>query len=517
MNGYVYTYWNGQYVFGSLQNFLAGIPLNFSGAPDGQINANRDFRDISMNPYVQDDWKVSSRLTVNIGLRYEWQSNPVERRNVLHNVANPPYGAGYSSVPNAWANSPSRFNFDPRFGFAYDVFGDHKTALRGGFAINHDPLQTFTFFAGYVGTPPFLTLNQLICSTPGCTYPAFPTPFAGGTTQATLPSLTNGTNYRIDNTPYQIQWNLNLQREFANTVFTAGYVGTRGVHLLSFRDFNAPVPTTDSTGLLHFTNAAGVQNPRTNPNFGSLDLYDTSTLSRYNSLQLSAKRNLAAGLLGQLSYTWSHCTDDGPPGNGLGGNNGSNAVVNPYNQAADKGNCGFDIRHNLTVNGVYMLPFKANRLVSGWQVTGIVSRRTGVPFSIQTGFDRALLQNNFDQVRPNYTAGCDIAQGQNVNRWYNPACFTLQPVGTIGNTGRNIGTAPGYVSADMALLKETQIFERLQMQFRAEVFNLLNHTNLSTPALSVFGSNGAVLANAGRITAIVGTSRQIQFGVKFLF
>ena len=382
----------------------------------------------------------------------------------------------------------------------------------------HDPLQTYTFFAGYDGTPPFLTVNQTICTTPGCTYPAFPTPFVvTGASSPVKPSLTNGTNYNIDTTPYMMQWNLNVQRELGGWVLTAGYVGTRGIHLLSFRDFNPPIATTDASGVMHFASAGGVQNPRINQNFGSLDLYDTSTLSSYHGMQASLKRNLTNNLLGQLSYTYSHCIDDGPPGNGLGGNNGSNAVSNPYNQAADKGNCGFDIRHNLTVNAVYMLPFHKNRFVSGWQLTGIESFRTGVPYSILTGFDRALLQNNFDQVRPNYIAGCDVTAGQNVNRWFNPACFSLQPVGTIGNLGRNTGTAPGYVSTDFAVLKETVLKERLRLQFRAELFNIFNHANFGVPSLSVFSSNGSVLANAGRITSIVGTSRQIQFALKLLF
>ena len=136
---------------------------------------------------------------------------------------------------------------------------------------------------------------------------------------------------------------------------------------------------------------------------------------------------------------------------------------------------------------------------------------------ILTGFDRALLQNNFDQVRPNYIAGCDVTAGQNVNQWFNPSCFSLQPVGTIGNLGRNTGTAPGYVSTDFAVLKETVLKERLRLQFRAELFNIFNHANFGVPAASVFSSSGAVLANAGRITSIVGTSRQIQFAIKLLF
>jgi hypothetical protein len=175
------------------------------------------------------------------------------------------------------------------------------------------------------------------------------------------------------------------------------------------------------------------------------------------------------------------------------------------------------VKQNLVGSVVYSLPFRGNRWKSGWQVTAIQNWRTGVPFTVIDGFDRALTSNSFDQGRPNYISGCNPFANQTPNHWFNPNCFALQQVGTLGNSGRSNGTAPGYVTTDFSLTKDTTIREALKVQFRAELFNLFNHANLGIPASGAFTSAGTVAANAGAITSIVGNARQVQFGLKFLF
>jgi hypothetical protein len=515
INSFSYTYWNGNYTFTSLQMLLNGTPRIFTGARDGEAYGNRDFRDIALAPYIQDDWKLTRKLTLNMGLRYEFQTNPIEAHGNLHNVVNPLTDTSYTNVPHAFKTNPSVWNWDPRFGFAYDVFGDHKTSLRGGFGLFHDPFQTYAYFSGYVGTPPFNSLNQ--------ENPSFPIPFQGTIGPQPLPSLTFGTVYDIQKTPYQMQWNLNVQREIVrDTTLTVGYVGSRGVNLLSFRDYNPPQVEVDANGVQHFgkiVNGVGVSNPRLNPNFGTLTLTQPSSLSRYNAMQMSVNERFSSSLQTYLSYTYSHCVDLAYTYGGLGGNNGTSAWNNPYDGSTDKGSCSYDIRHNLTLNAVYRLPFKGNRVVEGWQLSGIESFRTGVPFTVTTGFDTALLGNNFATPRPNRVAGCDITANQSRIHWYNPACFQLQPAGTLGNSGRNIATSPSYATLDVNLAKDTKITEATTVQFRAEFFNILNHTNFNFPSttLGAFTSTGAPNPNAGTITSTVGTSRQIQFALKVLF
>ncbi len=525
INSYSYTYWNGNYTFPGLVALLTGSPSLFTGAKDGEAYGNRDFRDVSLKPYIEDDWKVTRRLTLNLGFRYEFQTNPNEQHNVLHNLINPPYGAAYASVPNAFATNPNVHNFDPRFGFAYDVFGDHKTSLRGGFGVFHDPAQTYVFFSGYVGTPPFNSLNQ--------SNPSYPIPFQGSGVSAPLPSLTFGTDYQIHKTPYMMQYNLNLQREvFKGSVLTVGYVGSRGIDLLSFRDYNPPVPTVLPNGTLQFGNpATGISNTRINPLFGTQVLTNPGSSSHYNSVQTSYNNRFGSNFTGNFSYVYSHCIDGAYTYGGLGGNNGTSAWTNPYDGSRERGNCGFDIRHNLTLNLVYRLPFHGNRFVEGWQISGIEAYRTGVPLSVGIGYDRALLSNNFSSVRPDVIAGCDVTANQSAAHWFNKSCFTLPAPGVVGNLGKNTITAPGYTAADVSISKDTKIFERVNAQFRAEIFNVFNHTNFGIPVLNAFsapGSGSAALvasptgitgnaSNAGQITSIVGTSRQIQFGLKILF
>jgi hypothetical protein len=281
-------------------------------------------------------------------------------------------------------------------------------------------------------------------------------------------------------------------------------------------------------GTLQFGNpATGISYPRINPAFGTEVLTNPGSSSHYNAMQMSYNNNFSNGLLANLSYVYSHCTDGAYTYGGLGGNNGTSAWTNPYDGSRERGNCGFDIRQNLTLNVVYRLPFHGNRLVEGWQISGIESFRTGVPISIGIGYDRALLSNNFSSVRPDVIAGCNVTANQSPQAWFNKSCFTLPATGTVGNLGKNTVTAPGYEAVDFSLSKDTRILERLNVQFRAEIFNILNHTNFGVPALNAFtavaGLNGSPTGitgnapNAGQITSIVGTSRQIQFGLKFLF
>ncbi len=218
----VLVFWNGFYIFQSgfpttqgnncataAQCFLQGQPFLFVGAPNGGDNGSRAERYDAVQPYFQDDWKVTSRLTINLGLRYDWETNPIETHNLFYNVAEsatqagPPFAPNFINVPHAYATNPSNKNFDPRVGLAWDVFGDHKTSVRAGFGIFHDPLTTYDFSSAYVSSPPFNTTDQLFF-TPDTVWPK---PFLG----STIPSLSQitGTYYGTNTTPYSLEYTVN--------------------------------------------------------------------------------------------------------------------------------------------------------------------------------------------------------------------------------------------------------------------------------------------------------------------
>src|SRR5581483_3598928 len=456
LNPFVLVFWNGFYIFNSGlspkpgvvppcatgdQCFLEGEPLLFEGAPNGGTNSYRAERYDAVQPYIQDDWKVNNRLTINIGLRYDWETNPIEIHNQFYNIVGPPFQPNFVNVPHAYQNNPSNMNFDPRVGLAWDVFGDHKTAVRAGFGIFHDPYTTYTFSSAYVSTHPYDTQLQFFFGGD----PNWPTPLTGGAEPSF--SQTTGTYYGIKTTPYTLEYTLSIQRELPwNNLFTIGYQGTRGVHLLAFHDFNAPIPTVIN-GVDYFA-INGVQNPRPVPALGSQDLTDTTSYSSYNGLQVGLTHRASSNLVYQFSYTYSHCIDSAYTYGGLGFNNVTSAITNPYNWNADKGNCSFDLRHNISFNAVYLLPFKGNRLKEGWQISGVTSWHTRVNFSLGEG-DQADLGNTFDSERPNFVPnapGCNnnVYANQTVGNWFNLNCFAPSTYGTVGNLGRNNLIGPGY-------------------------------------------------------------------------
>jgi hypothetical protein len=545
------VYWpftsGSSWVFASLTNFLSGTATSVSGALDSPINYPiRDLREINMVFYGHDEWKVSQRLTVNFGLRYEPTNNPTEAHNNLYAITNFQTDTGFVPVSNAYLNNPSKKNFDPRVGFAYDIFGDHKTALRGGFGIFHDVMFAGEYAIYYINAKPW----NLITQTSGLT---FPTPFSQSLPNATV---TNGYDPLADKTPYLMEYNLNLQHEFGQgMVATIGYVGSHGVNLFTESDQN-PVP--------HYYNAAGqiVFQPtcgnntgaaacapgvsgRQNPALGSFTVAENGTTSRYDSLQATLNRRLTKNLQAQASYTWSGCQSTGDSVLASLNGNGPSVEGNPFNRQYDYSRCAYNANNVFRLNALYELPFHGNRFVQGWQITGIWSASSGLPFNVTDGIDLTNQLGITTTPRPNYnpngaayTSGAVSYPACNntpiigrANLWFNPTCFTPQAFGTLGNLGREALWGPGLTSVDMALLKTTRLSERVTLQFRAEVFNIFNRTNLSLPVASVFTGTASPTsqflgtvnpinyntATAGQILSAAVPSREIQLGLKLVF
>jgi hypothetical protein len=361
-------------------------------------------------------------------------------------------------------------------------------------------------------------------------FPTFPSP----TLNAPLPSQSNAVNYDTSGTPYQMQWNFNIQREIASaTILTVGYVGSRGVHLFYQRDQNPAVPFIGADGHQVFATQGpfGIStNPRINPALGPFNGAVAGGNSVYNSLQVNLNRRFQRNVQGGLSYTWSHCIDNGSSTYGL---EGGFPQENPYNTAGDRGNCLFDRRHALVVSSLVSLPFHGSftghQLIEGWQLSGIANVHSGTPFTVGDGFDRAGLGAAFVNDRPNLNAGrtVDNILTKKLTEWYDPTAFSLPPVGELGNMGRNNLIGPHFWDIDFSVLKDTSITERLKLQFRAEFFNILNHPNWGLPNGQVYqqacatcqvgGGGGFINPIAGTITTLAAPMRQIQFGLKLIF
>ena len=570
----------GDYIFLSLQSFIQGVPFLGYAVNDSPFTDDpfRYFREIDINPYINDSWKVSSRLTLNIGVRYEYGTNP--SGFPLYTIANPPFGDGaFAHVGHVFQTSPNRKNIDPRVGLAWAPFGDQKTSIRAGFGIFHDPVAPRTYASAYYFDPPFnyhqfspgtMTFPNAFLNAPPVLPPQdVPTLCAADNVSNNsigCTSLGDGVPFNTTVAPYQQQWNLNVQRSLGSgTILTVGYVGSRGVHLFSQRNLNPSLTSTSAAagcgtgplgGLLNgcstptgspcvptvanlsscyfgafdpVVSAVEPIIPRVNNNYAELNENVTGGRSSYNSLQVSLVRQASKGITMQFSYTYSHCLDDGSGSYGL--EEGATGQLDPYDPLYDYGDCTFDLRHNFVGNVIYQLPFRGNRLIEGWQVSGIFTAQSGSPFSISDGFDQAGLDNNVASTRPNVTPGCDPYVRKKVlgptnivePQWINGSCFALEPAGTLGNAGRDTLFGPRFINLDFALLKNTKITERLNAQFRAEFFNIANRTDFVAPNASLWSAAGPTDAGVptptyGFIAATVPNSqREIQFAIKLLF
>ncbi len=509
----------GSLTFSNIAGFLQGQPNNYNGNTPGSI-LERTYLFYTIGLYIQDDFHVRSNLTLNVGLRYEFMTTTTETkghgsalRDVQHDAA-PTLGEPFRNM--------SLKNFSPRFGFAWDVKGDGKTAVRGGFALLYD-IGVFgqALSIGGTGTPPFSTLSSARPST--FVLPLVYPPGSVGKTVRTVDYLMQQ--------PHMLDYNIAIERQLPARIGLAlAYAGSRGINIMKTTDGNPTVPQTLPDGR-HFW---PVNAPRTNPNWDGMEFKTAGSDSWYNSLQFGLTKAVGHGLQFQSSYSWAKVIDT-TQGQAGADNAASNIFgSDPSRTQTDRAVADFDITHNWRFNTTYQLPGLVNggkairALLNGWRMSSIVSMQTGYPFtpSLNSNRSRSVVNTGGGGIdRPDLLPGRNngnIILGGPV-RYFDPTAFALEPAGFLGNAGRNILRGPGLANFDFSLVKDTAIpmmGESGRLEFRAEFFNLLNHANFGMPNRTVFAgtqNTEAPLATAGVINSTSTAPRQVQFALKLLF
>jgi len=522
----------GAYEFPDLRSFLQADPSLFTGLIPGG-SAYKSYRRNYFAVFVHDDFKFRPNLTLNFGLRYEFMTVPTEKYNRISNFRT--HIENGFIVPDTeptvgqpfWENDHN--TFAPRVGFAWDPRANGRTVLRGGFGVFYDhPITEFRFFTR--GNPPFY-------NTVSVDNPPFPFGLAGGSGEAAQ-SLPEGVAFEQD-TPTKLQWNFSIQRQLTDrAVFQVAYLGSHAYHLTYMGDNNSAIPTSISADGTKFF-ARGL--PRRNPELGRGRDLRFGASAFYHSFQFDYSQRVTQGLRAKTTYTYSSNIDDSEGGVTAGHHAGAPPnSQDPDNIRADRGLASVHARHIFSTNFTYALPGAslggvAGRVLGGWELSSIIGANTGEPLTAQIGFNNSRNRIGRNADRPDLapgasnnptsgvTAGCgSIPAGQKLgtpDRFYDPCAFVLPTPGTYGNVGRNTIIGPGFFNLDMSLVKNTQVNERVGVEFRAEFFNILNRANFGTPSVGVLNNdaNNRWRESSGVVTYTINTSRQIQFGTKITF
>ncbi|MBI3896007.1 MAG: TonB-dependent receptor [Acidobacteria bacterium] len=507
----------GQFTFNTLKDLLEGTPRQVTIISPGSETTSYPRRTLFAF-FVQDDWQVRTGLTLNMGLRYEPSTIPIEKYERVASLPLDPLKV--QTVEDLIYGNPqqenrSLKNFAPRFGLAWDVFGDGKTSLRSGFGISYGLTPTMQESRSLLGAP-FSTSTLYFPN------PPFPDPTAG---QIRAGAISAGGNPRGLKNTYVMSWSLEIQRQITESIVTSvGYLGNHGVNIPGFMPdwTNRPTPILRADGSFFYPAGAPTQNSRLS---AGASQNQNNLTSFYNGLVASLRKRMAGGLQYQVAYTWSKALD---MDSGPGGIQYQNNEHIPEWRRPDLnwGPADFDIRQNFTSNLSYEWPFSTEGLlghfIEGWSTNFILSLSSGHPLALKNGFARSRNgeTNATFGERPNLKPGFthkDIVQG-GPDQYYDPNVFKLQDIGTYGNLGRHVAEGPGYATFDFSAFKRFPIAEGKSLQFRAEFFNLFNHPNFQIPDPFIFFDATEVPSKtAGRVASTTSSSRQIQFGLKLTF
>jgi hypothetical protein len=506
------TFSLGIYAFADLRGFLENRPLRFIGlTPDAQFD--RYWRSTLFAAYVQDEVRLTDRLTVNGGLRYETYTMPEDTRGrdatLLSLTDTEP-------LVGRLFEGPPRLNFSPRGGIAWDVFGDGRTSVRGGYGLYFNTLNQQNLIVTVTNPP--ATPRPVIAS------PTFPDPFTRGGSMSIRPMQWDLVSPRVH------VWNASVERElFADTTVMVAYAGSRGRHLLRSGDLNVAPPATLPDGTVFIPPGT----PRPNPAFTTIEVKTSDGDSWYRALILEARRRWKDGFSVQASYTWSNSEDTTQASTFFSdATNGTTSAFPEFIPDYNRGPSDFDVRHNLVINATWALPFArgaggwSERLLAGWQLTGIAHVRSGNPLTVFVATNRSRSQwapslgPGIGPDRPSYAPGRgpDDAVLGRPDQWFDPSAFVLQPAGTFGNTGRGDFEGPDLRTVDLALIRSMVLANTgARLELRFEGFNIFNRANFGPPTLTAFAGRTdgeAPLSTFGTVRSTATSSRQLQLGVR---
>ncbi len=511
----------GQISFTNLQTFLQGKVSTYTYAPS---YTPLSWRSLEGAFYVEDAIKLKPSLELRIGFRGESTNGWNEAHGRASNYAFNPNGVIVTQpvVGNsAFTVNNAKFLPAPRIGTAWSPFASKRTVIQAGFGLYYGLLDNLSYRLDQNG--PFNTVFALKNITFSNIAPNAAYPHARVIPSGVQPDLKTLT---VES------WSLKIEQQLSsNTSLGVSYIGSHGYHELLSVDANlpatticppSPCPAGYPAGAYYYPTGAALTN---NAVWNTTNWFSEG-ISSYHGLEVDVNRRFGHGLQFRGVYTFSKTLDDGDNMNTSVATNSPAFVANPLQPKADYGRASFDVRHAAVINATYDLPFGrgspshehpwVERLIGNWQVSGIETVQSGLPFTPQLSYNPSNDGDTRNPVRPslnpNFTG--QVIQG-GPNRYFNPNAF-IQPLpGTYGNAGRNILQGPGLVETDLSLTKKFSFSERLGLQFRSEFFNVFNHTNFNTPNPVVFASaTGGPSPTAAVITATSTTSRQIQFGLK---
>jgi len=542
---------NGFFVFENFPysdgfaSFLSGNPVVFL---QGGGDFSREIRDRALDAYGQDTYKVASRLTLNLGLRYELPFPSTERHNEVNLfvpgaqsqvIPTAPAGLLYPGDPGVPAGliPTQKTAFAPRVGFAWDPLGDAKTVVSAAYGIFYEPYYTGEGgpLQDPVSAPPYLKTQQISFPVNSFADPFYtPNPFSQAFPEP-MTLLVVARNLRL---PYAQDWNLNVQRSLgADWLLQVAYIGTTGVRLPRFIEGNPPifypgvgVSTENNVNQRRLYSGCTLANPN-NCVYGSVGEIASIATSSYNALQASLRKRFSHGLSFLASYTWSHSIDDvssfnitGSASQDVAGEN--DLAQDPFDLAAERGPSMFDARNRFVLSYQWSLPFLLHsgkwygRILGNWQLNGIFTAMSGTPFTVYDSGDPSLQGQapeitGFSANRPNLI-GNPNSGPRTADEWFNVGAFQqLQPdpqgrFEVFGDEGRNAVLGPRYVNWDCSAFKNIRLTESKELQFRGELFNVLNHVNFRLPVSDIESPT------FGQIQQDV-APRVIQVALKLLF